>query len=212
MNLLRLTFAAAALTLLSACAYNAAPVAAPAINIVSNFENKVPGKFALILADDIGQTRKEVRPSSHACSAHTYPLIAGQAIESSIRRTMDSVFESVSEVATPMTPAAMKAGGYSGQISVRLSEFSPRLSCQIGFWSGSCVSNVDIGFGIEIKNTEGKTVHSSSVGGSKSAEGDAGGACGGGANILADATSRSVKDALERAAERISNVTALRQK
>jgi hypothetical protein len=196
----------------SGCAYKAVPMAAPAVNIVTNFDNKVPGKWALVFSEDISQARKEVKPSSFTCSAHTYPIDAGQAFESSLRKTMDAVFESTVEPASSLTIDAMKKGGYAGQVSVRLNEFAPRLSCQTGFWSGTCTSSVEIGFAIEVRNNDGKIVHNSSAGGSKSAEGDAGGACNGGSVVLSDATSRATKDALERVAERLSNAPALRMK
>lgn len=200
------------LSIMSGCAYKAVPMVAPAVNIVTNFDNKVPGKWALVISEDVSQARKEVKPSSYTCSAHTYPVDAGQALESSLRKTMDAVFEATVEPANSLTIEAMKKGGYAGQVSVRLSEFAPRLSCQTGFWSGTCTSSVEIGFAVEVRNGDGKIVHNSSAGGSKSSEGDAGGACNGGSSVLSEATSRAIKDALERVAERLSNAPALRAK
>lgn len=194
----------------SGCAYQSVPVSAPAINIATNFDKKVPGKWAMILNEDIGQARKEVKASSYACSAHTYPVDAGQAFQASIRRTLESVFESVVEPAGSLSIEAMKTGGYKGQVTMRLSDFSPRLTCSMGFWSGSCTSNVDVGFAAEVKGQDGKILHNSSAGGSKSADGNSGGACEGGSNVLAEATSRATKDALERIAERLSNAQTLR--
>lgn len=199
-----------ALALMSGCAYQAVPVSAPAINIATNFDKKVPGKWALVLNEDVGLARKEVKASSYTCSAHTYPVEAGQAFQASIRRTMESVFESVVEPAGPLSIENMKSGGFKGQVTMRLSEFSPRLSCSTGFWSGTCTSTVDVGFAAEVKGQDGKILHNSSAGGSKSADGSSGGACDGGSNVLSEATSRATKDALERIAERLSNAQSLR--
>ena len=208
--MLRNLLAAAVVVLSSGCAYHAAPVSAPAVNIVSNFSTKIPGRWALVISDDVAQARREVRATSHACSAHTYPISAGQAFDTSIRRTVEAVFESVVEPQSSLTIDALKAGGYAGQLSFRLSEFTPRISCAIGFWSGTCTANVEVGFAAEVRNSKGAIVHNSSTGGSKSSDGNAGGACEGGSAVLADATSRATKDALERMAERLSNATGLR--
>ena len=104
----------------------------------------------------------------------------------------------------------MKGGNVSGTIIVRLDSFQPRLACQMGFWSGTCTATADISFGVEVSGPSGRLL-GTSIGASKTHDGDSGGACGDAANVFAEAYRLALRDALERMAERISNAPRLRQ-
>jgi hypothetical protein len=193
------------------CAYNVQPVATKAINVYSTYDSKIPGHFAVVLDESIRNLNREIKPVSHVCSAHTYPVSLGDAIAVSVKHTLDLLFEqTVEETATPSRDA-MKAQGLRGTVLVRMEDFSPRLSCSMGFWSGTCSANTDISFGVKIQGTN-EAILATSVSGSKTSDGDAGANCDGGANVLSESITRATKDALERLAERISNSPKLRTK
>jgi hypothetical protein len=196
-------------SLASGCAYNVQPVSTKAINIYSSYESKVPGKFAVVLDDSIRNVNREVKPVSHVCSAHTYPISLGDSIAVSVKHTLDSVFEQTVEQSTMPTSEAMTKQGLRGVVLVKMDDFSPRLSCSMGFWSGTCSGTTDISFGVNIRGANG-TLLATSVSGSKTFDGDSGAGCGGGANVLSESITRATRDALERLAERISNSSRLR--
>jgi hypothetical protein len=207
---LRLAASIAATFVLSACAYNVTPTTAPAVNIYSSYEKKVPGRWAIVLDDSVRTLRRDVKPATYICSAHSYPIDAGGALSSSLRRTFEQVADdTVSKDSIP-SPQAMQAEGLTGSIFVKLDEFQPRLSCQQGFWAGTCSSTVDISIGTIIRAADGQTLLSTSAGSSRTADGGAGPACGDAGQAMSEATSRAMKDALERLAERMANSTALR--
>lgn len=195
--------------LVSGCAYKVQPVSTKAINIYSSYESKVPGLFAVVLDDSIRNVNREVKPVSHVCSAHSYPITLRDSIAVSVMHTLDSVFEQTVEQSTVPSNETMAKLGLRGVVLVKMDDFSPRLSCSMGFWSGTCSGSTDISFGVNIRGTNG-TLLSTSVSGSKTVDGDSGGACGGAANVLAESITRATRDALERMAERISNSPRLR--
>lgn len=196
--------------LVSGCAYNVQPVSTKAINIYSSYESKVPGQFAVVLDDSIRNVNREIKPVSHVCSAHTYPISIGDSIAVSVKHTLDSVFEQTVEQSTMPTSEAMTKQGLRGVVLVKMDDFSPRLSCSMGFWSGTCSGSTDISFGVNVRGANGTLLLATTVSGSKTFDGDSGGGCDGGANVLAESITRATKDALERLAERISNSSRLR--
>lgn len=195
--------------LFSGCAYNVQPVSTKAINIYSSYESKVPGQFAVVLDDSIRNVSREVKPTSHVCSAHTYPVSFGDAISVSVKHTLDSVLEQTVEQSTMPSTETMAKLGLRGVVFVKMDDFSPRLSCSQGFWSGTCSGSTDISFGVNIRDASG-TLLATSVSGSKTFDGSAGGGCGGAADVLSESISRATKDAMERLAERVSNSPRLR--
>ncbi len=194
---------------LAGCAYNVTPTTAPAVNIYSSYERKIPGKWAVVLDESVRTIHRDVKPATYICSAHSYPIDVGGALSSSLRRTFEQVADDTFTRDSISSPQAMKAEGVTGSIFVELDEFQPRLSCQQGFWGGTCTSTVDISLGTTIRNSYGQILLSTSAGSTRSADGSAGPGCGDAGNAMAEATSRAMKDSLERLAERMANSTAL---
>jgi hypothetical protein len=183
-------------------------VKAEPVNIYSDYDTKVPGAWIVVIDPSVEFTR-EVKPSSYECSAHSYPLSSGTTIRESLKGMFDKIVEE--PIYRTDTPSAeeMAASNVRGVAVVRLDAIEPRLSCQMGFWSGTCSATVDMTFGLEARNREGRIL-GTSAGSQKTADGDSGAACGGASNVLAEAYRRSLKDSLERLAERISNAQKMR--
>jgi hypothetical protein len=193
----------------SGCAYNVQPTTARAVNIYSSYENKIPGKYAIVLDESLRSVNRDVRPATYVCSAHSFPIALGDTLVISVKRTLDAVFEDALERPSMPSAEAMKRDGLSGAILVKLDDFAPRLSCQMGFWTGHCTASTDIAFGVNVRGPGGGLV-STGVAGSKTVDGDSGAACEAGANVLSESISRATRDALERMAERLANAQKLR--
>jgi hypothetical protein len=196
--------------MLSGCAYSVKPISMPAVNIYSSYDDKIPGTWIIIIDDSAKNVLREIRASSHVCSAHTYPIYFGDAITTSINRTMHSVFENTIERTNMPTFEELQQIGAKGIVLVKMDTFEPRLRCSMGFWSGTCTASSDIGFGIIVRRQHEK-LFAASVGGSKTIDGDSGNACEGAVSILSESISKSVREALERMAERLSNSPKLRR-
>ena len=154
--------------------------------------------------------RRDVKPATYICSAHSYPIGAGAPLSSSLRRTFEQVAdETPSRDAIP-SAQVKRSEGFTGSIFVKVGRVPAASHCQQGFWSGTCTSTVDISLGTTIRSADGQVLLSTSAGSTRSADGPTGPGCGDAGSAMAEATSRTMKDALERLAERMANSTALR--
>ena len=194
---------------LGGCAYAVKPVSMPAVNIYSSYDDKIPGTWFIVPDKDIQDIDREISPSSYLCSAHTYPVQIGSALAISVTRTMRAIFENTIIRNSLPTRAELVDSGARGAVRIKLETFEPRVRCQAGFWSGTCTASADIEFGVIVSGQNGR-LFASSAGDSVTVDGDAGGACEGAADVLAESISRSAKEALERMAERLSNTPKLR--
>ena len=195
---------------LGGCSYAVKPVSMPAMNIYSSYDEKIPGTWVVVIDQDMENISREIRTSSYVCSAHKYPINVGDAIATSVKRTMRSVFENTIDRTSMPTNEELIALRANGTVLVKLDTFEPRLRCSQGFWSVLCTGSADIEFGVIVRGRNGK-LFATSVGDSAIIDGDGGGACQGGANVLSEAISKSVKEALERMGERLSNSPKLRK-
>lgn len=186
---------------LSGCAYSVKPHAMPPIDIYSSYDEKIPGTWLVLIDGDIKNISRQIRASSYVCSAHTYPIEPGDAIAAAASRTMRAIFENTTE--DKGDPEI------NGTISVRLDTFDPRIRCSMGFFSGTCTASADVEFEVTVRD-QNKKLFATSVGDSATVDGDSGAACEGGANTLSDAISKSVREALERMGERLSNAPRIR--
>ena len=210
LNALFMALFAAGLVTTAGCAYNVQPTSAPAVNIYTSYDKKIPGKWAVVVDDGIKGLHRDVKTASYVCSAHTYPIDVGAVLATSVRRTVEQLVDESVVSETIPSPQTAKENGLAGSVLVRLDDYQPRLTCQMGFWSGSCTSTVDLSLGVIVRSAEGQTLLSTNAGSTRSADGDAGAACASAGVWLGDATSRATKDVLERLAERIASATALR--
>jgi hypothetical protein len=161
------------------------------------------------VVDPSTEFRREIKPATYVCSAHTYPFESGDTMRASIMNSLDGVFEETLVRTHTPTMEEMRSENIAGVVVIRLDSFMPRLACQMGFWSGTCTATADLSFGIEISGPGGRLL-GTSVGSSKTTDGDSGGACGDAANVFAEAYRLALRDALERMAERISNSPRVR--
>jgi hypothetical protein len=196
--------------ILTGCAHQVQTVSSKAVNIYTTFDQKIKGRWALVLDSSVTDVKRQVKPSSYVCGAHTYPVDSGETMGISVRKTIEALFEDIELVTTIPTPEILASKQLQGSILVRIEDFVPRVTCSTGFLMGSCTSQVEVGFGVVVRKGV-EQILATQVSGSKSASGDAGGMCGGAAVVLAEGIQVSTRDGLERLAERISNSPSLRK-
>ena len=202
-------FLVAIISLFSGCAYNVQPEVSAATNVYSSYNGKVPGRYVVVIDGSMNDMHRTVKPSSYVCSADSYPVDTSNVFAASIMGTLNQVFQSTVEENDMPSAEDLKRLDALGTVFVRLDDFSPRLSCSMGFWSGSCTAHTDLSFGVEVRNPKGM-LYATSVEADKTASGDAGQACGGAANILARSIKKATRDAMNRMAERLANAERIR--
>lgn len=193
----------------SGCAFNVKPVVSPAINIYSSYEDKIPGTFILILDSTVKSCTRDVRASTHFCSGHTYPVDIGEPLSVSIERTMQSIFEIVILKDSVPVEGELNELNAQGFIVVRLDHFQPRLSFTQGMWTNRDEATSDLSLGITIQGRNGPLL-GASAGASRTVQHDAAN-CPDGAIALSEAISLSIKEAMERMAEKVTNSQKLRE-
>ena len=124
--------------LVAGCAYKVGARAAPAGNIYSIHDSKIPGKYALQVTGLDNCCRMEVRPSSYICGAHNFPVNASEAIRWSIQHTLSLVFENID-----------LNDGQGNVVTISVNRFDPKLRFVPGYWSGQASSTVEIGIDVK---------------------------------------------------------------
>lgn len=193
------------------CSYKTPVNTVQSVNVYSSYDEKIPGKFAVIINADTNLLDKTVSPSSFTCAAHKFPISLTDSFTSSIIATNESIFESIFQRENIPSVEEMKKDNLSGYIFITSKLFEPRLQFIPGFWSATASASTDIGFDYNIRDSQNNLVLNGSISGNRTADGGAGGACEGGSSVLAESISKSLRDALERYGERVSNSPKLRE-
>jgi hypothetical protein len=201
----------AVLASLQGCSYHVPTDVSPAVNIYSSYGNKIPGKYYLVLDDDMKNINRKIAPTSHICSAHTYPINVQSAFSVSVTSTLENVFEEVVETRQMPDAAFLRKNNGDGVVFVRLKRFEPRIRFLPGFWEATALSKCDLVFEVSIKNARNRQIAHTTFGASRSAEGASGEFCSQGAEILSRNIYETTREAMERLAEKIANHAALRQ-
>ncbi len=137
----------------SGCAYQANTDLAPARNVVTSYNKKIPGKWSLLVeADRLNTT---VRSEDIKCSAHTFPVNFTTGFPASVRETLPNVVTQVEEVelGAEHSPASLKTRGL---IQVRGDNLQARLKIVPGFWSANVVVDVDMTVAVTVDNGSGR--------------------------------------------------------
>ncbi len=198
------------ITMFYGCAYSVATKVEPAVNIYSSYDDKIPGSVILVMDNDVKSISQSVKASSYVCSAHNFPVNMGDSLALSIRKTTEQLFETVLEENSFPSEERMAATNSRGIIYVKLDRFSPRINFAMGFWSASANASADLVLDVTVKDAHNKKLMVTAISGSRTADGSGGGNCSGGANVLSEAISQTVRDAMERYAERLANSEKIR--
>lgn len=197
----------ALLFILNGCSYKVDAPVAPSYDVYSSYSDKVPGRWAIMV--DGSQLREDFKVSGYVCSAHTFPLDAGQAFNTSVTKTLENVVENVEDVQSPLSRDQLGRSGYAGFIRVNGEDVDVDLEVVPGFWSAGMKAEVRLTAALAVDGPDGRL-----LGGRLSSEGndnaEAGGACEGGAKAISKATEKALRRLMEELGEKISNEPRLR--
>lgn len=205
---MRMLITAGAAIVVAGCSYNVSTPVSPAFNVYSSYSEKIPGNWVVIVSAD--GLSHQVKVDGFTCSAHDFPMDLGPSFQASVRQTLQQVFENVEASSSMISKEAMRERNVAGQILVRPDTFNTRLNFNPGFWSATAMASIDLSAGVTIDGQDGRLL-GTSVGASRTAQADGGGACEGGSKALADAASVTMRDLMERLAERVSNTPKVRE-
>ena len=205
--LVRVMLLAMAAAVVAGCAYKAAPVDAPSYSVVTSFSEKIHGKWLLaVTADALNQN---VKPTTFACAAHTFPLQLSNAYVSSVAETLRNVFDQIEQIPAPIPGDQARNRGAKGIIVVRGEEVRPRLDVQPGFWTANMKTQVLVVASVYVDGPKGR-VFGSTVEGQGIADAEAGMMCEGGAKSLNEASSTAIRDSVRKLAEALGNSERVR--
>lgn len=197
--------------IITGCSYKVPTDVSPAVNIYSSYEDIISGKFYIVLENNLLNVQREIKPSSYVCSAHSFPINAGNAFANSAQETIQHIFSEVVLLDSMPTVEYFHEHGGDGVVIVGLKRFEPRIRFVQGFWSNTAIANSDLVFEITVKDKSGNTVLNTTAGGSHTSEGEGGSFCSEGSDLLSQNLHESTREAMERLAERLSNSLKVRQ-
>ena len=181
---------------------------APAIDLYSSYNDKVPGKWALVL-----ETSKlaalSVVPDGSSCRGHKHNIDVAHSFAPSIISTLSNVFESVVIERTTLSRSLASEAGYRGQIIVRGETFDAELRFIQAFWDAEYKASVKIVLSASIDGTQGR-LYGSTVVGDAAATSSASATCEGGSKALGDATEGAVRESLLKLGEGMANSQRIR--
>jgi hypothetical protein len=195
--------------LLNGCAYQAAVDIAPAYNVYSSYDDKIPGSWALYI-DSSAFENQDFRFDGFNCAAHTFPLDISSTFTQSALRTLDNIVENIQLVDRPLTTDQLESDGLSGIVIIDTEEIDVSLRVNPGFWSSNVDAEVELVASIAVDGRTGRLL-GTTVSEDGDFEGPLGGFCGGGGPALGEAASNAIEALLERVAERLTNAPRVRE-
>ena len=193
------------------CSYTVPLTISPAVNIYSSYDKKIKGPVVLVIDHNIRNINQKVKPSTHFCSAHSFSVVVGDTLASSIKATTDAIFDQVVERPTSPTKEEMQEMGMRGTVYVRLNRFYPAIRFSSGYREGYGMASCDIVLDVSVEDSLSKGLLATTVGGTRTADGVVGDFCRQGTNILSSAISQTIRETMERYAERVSNSAKIRK-
>jgi hypothetical protein len=194
---------------LSGCAYQVETVSAPQLDVYSNYTDKVPGKWALVI-EDAGFSQK-VHAEGLSCAAHSFPLDLTSSFRQSAIATFQNIAGEVDVLDHAVPIEQIKAQGYAGEIDIKADDMRVRLNFIPGFFSATADADVELDAGLVVTGTSGRLVGTRASGKGHETS-DAGAMCGGATDALGHGAQAAMKDVLGELAERFSNAPQVRGK
>ncbi|MEN3950824.1 hypothetical protein [Iodidimonas sp. SYSU 1G8] len=189
-----------AASLLAACTYDAKPVAvtSAASEIQTNRISRE--RVSLYLAPDLMDLETEA-DTGYTCSAHKFPVKAGSAVATSVRKVVEEAFAGYELRETPT---------YSGpdlDMRVGLESFKVDLAFDSGFWSAKANAQAELVLKVDVSRNGEAIVGRTTIAGEGTGRRDGG--CGDGAEASAEATEKAIKRTMENMVYKLVNSGAL---
>ena len=150
---------------LTGCTYPVKLSTPGAINFVSGYETKVPGRFIVVYDDTLKNVTTEVRNDAIACRAHTFPLVVGDSLVIGLRKVFNATLEDTREARTVPTPREMEIDQVRAAILVRLEDLYTRFSClpDRDHVFNVCEYITNMTLSVAVKNIEGTGIFATEV-------------------------------------------------
>jgi hypothetical protein len=180
------------------------------VTVYTTFENKIPGKFAIIVGTASESLDRTVEPASHICSGWSYPLEFTSSFATSMVSASSYIFEEVTR-SYPAEIDNLKKEGYSGYVLISVKHFEPRLMFIPKMFEATGVADANIGFDYSVRNINNKVIVSGMATASRTADGSAGGVCERGSELIQTAVRNALQTSLEQYVERVANSENVRK-
>jgi len=194
-------FASIALVILSGCAYKSnVSSASGASEIMPNRRIQAPA-YVRVDPELSGLARKA--STGFVCSAHTYTVDIGPAVTESIMQTLEGAFTQVLRVDAQ---SEARPDGYF--LDFYLSDFSPRLRFDQGFWSVNAEATTELSIRAKAYSGDGSLLFQTTARGDARSDNSSGG-CPDGDERLAEAGKKSLQRTMEDLAQKMVNSRVL---
>jgi len=172
---------------------------------------KIPGTVILVLDDNVKNVSQEVKTPNYFCFWRKFLASLDSSLALSVKKTTDAIFENVVEQSNlPKEDPFLQMGG-KGIIYIKLKRFSPKVNFSRRPGAVQANASCDIVLDVTVKDANNKNLLTTTVGGSRSVDGDGGFFCGNGANVLSEAMSLAMVETMKRYAEMLSNSEGIRR-
>jgi hypothetical protein len=187
---------------LAGCGTQEVPIeSAPALDIPSNYADKVSGTW--VLAIDDAPLAKDIMFPGEACARTDFPI----DLKASFDRSVIDTFRPLVEDVRPGDAAG--AAHTSGVIRVTVTDFRVRTRDVSGILVHTMESVMELDLTLEVDGPNGKLLETQATGTAKS-QGNAGFICEAGSPILAIAARNAMTDALTPIATAFANSRTVR--
>lgn len=194
-------FALLAIVSLNGCAYRTTVSSASgASEVMPNRRIDAPA-YVRVDPELSGLTRKA--NTGFICSAHTYTIDMGPAVTESILQTLEGAFTHVMRVEAQ---SEARSDGYF--LDFYLSDFSPRLRFEQGFWSANAEGNAELSIRAKAYSGDGSLLFQTTARGEARSDNTSGG-CPDGDVRLAEAGKKSLQRTMEDLAQKLINSRVL---
>jgi hypothetical protein len=175
---------------------------APAIDIPSNYADKVSGTWVLAIDDAV--LSKDVMFPGRACADTDFPVALKGSFDKSVVDTFRPLVEDI------RVGDAAGSAHTSGVIRVNVTDFRVKTRDVSGILVHTMESVMELDVTLEVDGPNGQLLQTQATGTSKS-DGNAGFVCEAGSPILAIAARNAITDALTPIATAFANSRAIRQ-
>ena len=185
----------------AACTYHTSVSFAPGFAVEGPFlprpDQRIEGRYILVIDRGVETLSREIRGGGLACSAYSFHVDIGSITRDSVSQTLGQVFEDIQTGPAPLTREEMREQDYDGVVTVRVDRFAPWL----GFANGTAaLTNLDLS--LTVDGPVGP-LFATSVSSARRGVARGGGSCQGAAEALARSVESAIRDALSRLVDQL---------
>lgn len=185
----------------AACTVHTSVSFAPGFAVEGPFlarpDQRIEGRYLLVIDRGIETLSREIRGGGLACSAYSFHVDIGSITRDSVSQTLGRVFEDIQTAPAALTREEMREQDYDGVVTVRVDRFAPWL----GFANGTAaLTNLDLS--LTVDGPIGP-LFETSVSSARRGVARGGGSCEGAAEALANSVEFAIQDALARLVDQL---------